>query len=131
MSSKDPATPKPGNFIHTRTDSGFISVQSGYSIASNQSASSTPYDSTEIVFDIASSKITFEPKKDLTTGNGKPVQGIQTVEIQKWTNVVKVSLGDKSRDEASVDYATIRLPKKVYRNRIRGHYKQLYIRASR
>jgi hypothetical protein len=62
---------------------------------------------------------------------GRLADGIQTVDIPKWTNVVKVFLGEKAKDEASVFYTTVRLPKKVRRNRLFGHYTQLYIRAAR
>lgn len=147
MATKN-ATLSPEQFnAKPRTDSGLRSIKSNYSIISQESTASTRFDSTEVVFNIPENNLTFEPKKDLTTKTGQPrkilftldeekltenetVQGVQTVEIQKFSNVVQVTLGQQSKGEASVDYATVRLPKKVFRNRLRGHYKELYIRSS-
>jgi hypothetical protein len=82
------------------------------------------------VFTTSTNTIEFDKKGNLMQ-DGRLADGIQTVEIPKWTNVVKVFLGEKEKDEASVFYTTIRLPKKVFRNRLRGHYTKLYIRAAR
>ena len=140
--SKD-VPPTVGNFINPRTNSGLVTVRSRDSIAST---ASTAYDSTEVVFTTTDNKLTYENKKDLTI-SGHPgkkylqylflpekelmlwlVEGVKTVDIPKFTTSIKIYLGDKTKDEASVEYATIRLPRKVYSNRMRGHYKQLYIR---
>ena len=120
--------PKPGDFVRTETS---FSRTSSLLSSGNQSTQSTAYDSTEVVFTTEDNKISFDKKANLTGTNGQPAEGILTVDIPKWTNVVKIYLGEKSKGEASVFYATIRLPRKVLRKRLQGHYTQLYIRASR
>jgi hypothetical protein len=126
MSSR--LTPRPGDFVRSGTN--LSDHSNNFSLGSNRTTQSTAYDSTEVVFTTSTNTIEFDKKGNLMQG-GRLADGIQTVDIPKWTNVVKVFLGEKAKDEASVFYTTVRLPKKVRRNRLLGHYTQLYIRAAR
>jgi hypothetical protein len=102
-------------------------TETGFSICS--STASVPYDTTEAVFYTEDNRISYEKKENLMKGD-RLAEGIQTVDVPKLANSVNVYLGGSSVGEGRVFYAKVPLPKKVRRNRLRGHYKQLFIKSA-
>jgi len=80
-------------------------------------------DEKEVVYSLKDNKISYKKKGD-SVKNGELVQEI---DIPKFKRDVEIYLEGTSKDEATIFYAVVQIPSKVFLKRMNGHYKKLYV----